>query len=185
MGTKQRQSFRPVFFKYETIKGHTPRKLAATSMSSGMSTILLIMGFCHGGREAIQSRSSAPFSLFRNEFRHRAGIQSAKHAWQRPLQAAFEKAQVKQQKFNQFLLKPTVQIVHVCLQERMWTAVHWNPRTLGPNESMTRPNTTTSSFTLLMKQSRIDTQTRQNWLLSQHRMKAQKLSPRSSNSMPH
>ena len=52
-------SFRPVFFRYETIESHTPTIVATTSTSSGI-TRLLLMAFFSAGRETIQSRLSAP-----------------------------------------------------------------------------------------------------------------------------
>ena len=57
-------SFRPVSFRNATIKGHTPTILATTSMSSGIARLLVKMAFFSAGREAIQSRLSAPFNLF-------------------------------------------------------------------------------------------------------------------------
>ena len=56
-------SFRPVSFRNATIKGHTPTKLARTSTSSGIARLLVKMAFFSAGREAIQSRLSAPFNL--------------------------------------------------------------------------------------------------------------------------
>ena len=79
MGTKQWQqtskkgdhttrlsplSFRPVSFRNATIKGHTPTILATTSTSSGIARLLVKMAFFSTGREASQSRLSAPFNLF-------------------------------------------------------------------------------------------------------------------------
>ena len=57
-------SFRPVSFRNATIKGHTPTILATTSTSSGIARLLVKMAFFSAGREAIQSRLSAPFNLF-------------------------------------------------------------------------------------------------------------------------
>ena len=57
-------SFRPVSFRNATIKGHTPTILATTSMISGIARRLVKMAFFSAGREAIQSRLSAPFDLF-------------------------------------------------------------------------------------------------------------------------
>ena len=57
-------SFRPVSFRKATIKGHTPTILATTSTSSGLARLLVKMAFFSAGREAIQSRLSAPFNLF-------------------------------------------------------------------------------------------------------------------------
>ena len=57
-------SFRPVSFRNATIKGHTPTILATTSMSSGIARLFVNMAFFSAGREAIQSRLSAPFNLF-------------------------------------------------------------------------------------------------------------------------
>ena len=56
--------FRPVSLRNATIKGHTPTILATTSMSSGIARLLVKMAFYSAGREAIQSRLSAPFNLF-------------------------------------------------------------------------------------------------------------------------
>ena len=56
--------FRPVSFRKATIKGHTPTILATTSTSSGIARQLVKMAFFSAGREAIQSRLSAPFNLF-------------------------------------------------------------------------------------------------------------------------
>ena len=57
-------SFRPVSLRNATIKGHTPTILVTTSMSSGVASLLVKMAFFSAGREAIQSRLSAPFNLF-------------------------------------------------------------------------------------------------------------------------
>ena len=57
-------------------------------------------------------------------------------------------------------------------------------RFLGPMVSMLRPNTLTSWLTLLLKRLRKATQTRWNWLLSQHWKKTQLWSPRSWYSIP-
>ena len=57
-------SFRPVSLRNATIEGHTPTILATTSMSSGIARLLVKMAFFSAGREAIQSRLSAPFNLF-------------------------------------------------------------------------------------------------------------------------
>ena len=57
-------SFRPVFFRNATTKGHTPTILATTSTSSGIARRLVKMAFFSAGREAIQSRLFAPFNLF-------------------------------------------------------------------------------------------------------------------------
>ena len=57
-------SFRPVSLRNATIKGHTPTILAATSTSSGIARLLVKMAFFSAGREAIQSRLSAPFNRF-------------------------------------------------------------------------------------------------------------------------
>ena len=54
-------SFRPVSLRYDTIKGHTPTIFATTSTRPGMDSSLLMMAFHKAGREAIQSRVSAPF----------------------------------------------------------------------------------------------------------------------------
>ena len=56
-------SFRPVSLRNATIKGHTPTMFATASTSSGIARRLVKMAFFRAGREAIQSRLSAPFSL--------------------------------------------------------------------------------------------------------------------------
>ena len=55
--------FRPVSLRKATINGHTPTILATTSRSSGIARRPVKMAFFSAGREAIQSRLSAPFSL--------------------------------------------------------------------------------------------------------------------------
>ena len=77
------------------------------------------------------NHNSLPFQLVHDELRHRVGVQIAKGAWRSPFEAAFEKAPFKQRIINQFLLIPTAQVVHVCLHERMWIAVHWNHANIG------------------------------------------------------
>ena len=57
-------SFRPVSLRIATIKSHTPTILATTSMSSGIARLLVKMAFFSAGRQAIQTRLSAPFNLF-------------------------------------------------------------------------------------------------------------------------
>ena len=57
-------SFRPVSFRYDTIKGNVPTFLATTSTTSGMPRLLLLIAFFGAGQEAIQSQLSAPSSLF-------------------------------------------------------------------------------------------------------------------------
>ena len=57
-------SLRPVSLKYDTIKGHTPTMFATTLMSSGIDKSWVMMALRKAGREAIQSRVSAPFRRF-------------------------------------------------------------------------------------------------------------------------
>ena len=55
--------FGPVSFRFETIKGQSPTKLAPTSTSSCITRLLLMMAFFLAGRKAIQSQLSACFNL--------------------------------------------------------------------------------------------------------------------------
>ena len=57
-------SFRPVSLRYDTINGHTPTMFATTSTSSGIDRSWVMMALRKAGREAIQSRVSAPFRRF-------------------------------------------------------------------------------------------------------------------------
>ena len=57
-------SFRPVSLRYDTIKRHTPTMFATTSTRPGMDSSLVMMSLRKAGREAIQSRVSAPFRRF-------------------------------------------------------------------------------------------------------------------------
>ena len=57
-------SFRPTSLRYDTIKGHTPTRFATTSTRPGMDSSLVMMALRKAGREAIQSRVSAPFRRF-------------------------------------------------------------------------------------------------------------------------
>ena len=57
-------SFRPVSLRYDTIKGHTPTMFATTLTSSGFDKSWVMMALRKAGREAIQSRVSAPFRRF-------------------------------------------------------------------------------------------------------------------------
>ena len=70
-----------------------------------------------------------------------------------------------------------------------WTSACGSPcndttRTWIPIASMIRPNTPTPWLMLLLNRLRMATHTRRNWLLSQHRTKAQMWLPRCSNSTP-
>ena len=57
-------SFRPVSLRYDTIKGHTPTMFATTLTNSGIGKSFVMMALRKAGREAIQSRVSAPFRRF-------------------------------------------------------------------------------------------------------------------------
>ena len=55
---------RPVSLMYDTIKGHTPTMFATTLTRSGIDRLFVMMALRNAGREAIQSRVSAPFNRF-------------------------------------------------------------------------------------------------------------------------
>ena len=57
-------SLRPVSLRYDTIKGHTPTMFATASTRPGMDRSFLTIALRKAGREAIQSRVSAPFNRF-------------------------------------------------------------------------------------------------------------------------
>ena len=55
---------RQVSFKYDTTSGHTPTMFATTSTRPSMERSFVIMALRNAGRDAIQSRVSAPFRRF-------------------------------------------------------------------------------------------------------------------------
>ena len=55
---------RPVSFRNDTIKGQTPTMFATTLTSWGIDKSCVMMALRKAGREAIQSRVSAPFRRF-------------------------------------------------------------------------------------------------------------------------
>ena len=57
-------SLRPASLRYDTIKGHTPTMFATTSTRPGMDRSFVLIALRKTGREAIQSRVSAPFKRF-------------------------------------------------------------------------------------------------------------------------
>ena len=57
-------SFRPVSLRYDRIKRHTLTMFATTFTSSGIDKLFVMMALRKAGREAIQSRVSAPFRRF-------------------------------------------------------------------------------------------------------------------------
>ena len=67
------------------------------------------VAFFIAGQEPVQSRVSA---LFRE---HVVGVLCSKYTWRVPLEAPFEKTQVKQRILNQFLLMSTAQEIHIRL----------------------------------------------------------------------
>ena len=54
----------PVSSRYDTTNGHAPTMFATTSSRPGMERSLVKMALRNAGRDAIQSRASAPFKRF-------------------------------------------------------------------------------------------------------------------------
>ena len=177
-------SFRPVSFRNATIKGHTPTILATTSTSSGIARLLVKIAFFSAGREAIQSRLSAPFNLFTMNSVMEYGSRVPK-----TLDAVFWRQRLKRRKSNSGY---SINFCWYPLTKKFTYASTraWGPlctditRTSGPIASMIRPSATTSSLTFPLNRSSTATHTRRNWLLSQQRRNTQVCSPCSTNSTP-
>ena len=76
--------------------------------------------------EKPSSHDSPPLQPLHNELCHGVRVQRFENTWRSSLQATFEKAQLKQWIFDQFLLISTVQEVYLSFHKCLWTALHWH-----------------------------------------------------------
>ena len=178
-------SLRPVSFRYDTIKGHTPTMFATTSTRPGIDRSFVMMALSNAGREAIQSRLSAPFKRFTTNSVSEHGSRLPKT----------DEAVRWRQRFNSrrsnvgysmsFSWYPLPRQLAKASASTCGPQCNDTTAVSGPTASRILPKTVASNIVLALNRFSTATQTRRNVDLSHVRTMTQISEPRCSNSMLH
>ena len=178
-------SLRPVSFRYDTIKGHSPTMFATTSTRPGIERSFVMMALRSAGREAIQSRVSAPFNRFTTTSVRESGSRLPNTDEAVRWRQRFNSRRWNVEYSKSFDWYPLPRWLAKASASTCRPPCNDTSAVSGPTASRILPKTVASNVVLGLNRFSTATQTRRNMDLSHVRTMAQISEPRSSNSILH